>query len=75
MRYFFDLIQPERSLFDYRGDEFNSLHAAQDFAMTTAQRLSNTISGEWSGWTVEVRCAAGRKHFSLPINGPMEMAA
>lgn len=75
MRYFFDLTRPEHSLLDYKGDEFNSLNAARDFATTTAQLLENNLSGEWSGWTVEVRCAEGRKYFSVPIGKVVSSAA
>jgi hypothetical protein len=67
MRCFFDLTRAEHSLFDYKGDEFTSLNAALDFAKTTAQRLENNLSGEWSGWVLEVRCPEGKKYFSVPI--------
>jgi hypothetical protein len=75
MRYFFDLTRAEHSLFDYKGDEFTSLNAARDFATTTAQRLENKLSGEWSGWTLEVRCAQGTKYFSVPIGNAVNLAA
>ena len=75
MRYFFDLTQAEHSLFDYKGDEFNSLNGAQDFAMAIAQRLASTLSEEWLGWTVEVRSPAGHKHYSVPISEDIGMAA
>jgi hypothetical protein len=75
MRYFFDLIQSDHSLFDYKGDEFTSLNAARDFAVTTAQRLGNSLAGEWSGWTLEVRCSSGQKYFSMPIDSPVRLAA
>jgi hypothetical protein len=75
MRYFFDLTRAERSLLDYKGDEFTSLDAAQDFATMTVHRLANTLSGEWSGWSLEVRNPAGHKYFSLSIGGPMQAAA
>lgn len=75
MRYFFDLTRAEGSLFDYKGDEFTSVNAARDYARTTAQRLANNLSGEWAGWTLEVRCPTGQKYFSIPIGEPIGLAA
>jgi hypothetical protein len=75
VRYFFDLTRSEHSLLDYKGDEFTSLNAACDFAKTKAQLLENNLSGEWSGWVVEVRCAKGQKHFSVRIGNAVSLAA
>jgi hypothetical protein len=75
MRYFFDLTGAEHSLFDYKGDEFHSLNGAQDFAAAIAQRLANTLSEDWAGWTVEVRSPGGEKHYSVPIREPICVAA
>ena len=75
MRYFFDLTRSDNSLLDYKGDEFTSLNAARDFAATTAQLLENNLSGEWAGWAVEVRCAEGKKYFSVPIGTSVGLAA
>jgi hypothetical protein len=75
MRYFFDLTRSEHSLLDYKGDEFTSLNAARDFATTTAQLLENNLSGEWSGWAVEVRSPEGKKYFSVPIGNIVGLAA
>jgi hypothetical protein len=75
MRYFFDLTRAEHSLLDYKGYEFTSLNAARDFAMTKAHLLENNLSGEWSGWVMEVRCAEGTKYFSVPIGNAFSLAA
>jgi hypothetical protein len=74
-RYFFDLTLAEASLFDYKGNEFSSMNAALDFATTVAQGLENKLSGEWAGWTLEVRCTAGKKYFSVPIGHSLALVA
>jgi hypothetical protein len=60
---------------DYKGDEFTSVNAARDYATATAQRLANKLSGEWAGWTLEVRSPIGQKYFSVPIGEPIGLVA
>lgn len=67
MRFFFDYTSPDRSLLDYRGDEFRCPDDAFDFAEATAQTMKSDLNGNWMGWSVEVRSAEGIKYFSLPI--------
>jgi CheY-like chemotaxis protein len=67
MRFFFDYTSPDRSLLDYRGDEFLSPDDAFDFAEATAQTMKSDLNGHWTGWSVEVRSAEGIKYFTLPI--------
>jgi CheY-like chemotaxis protein len=67
MRFFFDYTCPDRSLLDFRGDEFLSPDDAFDFAEATAQTMKSDLNGNWIGWSVEVRSADGIKYFSLPI--------
>ena len=67
MRFFFDYTSQDRSLLDYRGDEFQSPDDAFDFAEATAQTMKSDLNGDWMGWSVEVRNAEGIRYFSLPI--------
>jgi CheY-like chemotaxis protein len=67
MRFFFDYTSPDRSLLDYRGDEFLSPDDALDFAEATAQTMKSDLNGDWIGWSVEVRDADGIKYFTLPV--------
>jgi hypothetical protein len=61
MRYFFDFIRPDQSLYDYSGDVFISLR--------------NSFSDEWKGWSVEVRSPEGQMYISIPINSAAPLAA
>jgi len=67
MRFFFDYTSQDRSLLDYRGDEFLSPDDALDFAEATAQTMKGDLNGDWIGWSVEVRSAEGIKYFTLPV--------
>jgi hypothetical protein len=70
MRFFFDYATDDRSLFDYRGEDFRSHHSAIEFAAIIAQHLKNSLSGEWNGWSIEIRNADGTKLCSLPVDSP-----
>jgi CheY-like chemotaxis protein len=67
MRFFFDYTTDDRSLRDYRGEEFRSPDDALDFAEAIAQAMKSNLSGDWMDWSVEVRGAEGTKYFSLPV--------
>jgi hypothetical protein len=67
MRYFFDYTTKDRSLLDYRGDEFQSSQAAMDFAESIAQLLTNNLAKDWAGWSIEVRNITGKILFSMQI--------
>ena len=67
MRFFFDYTSQDRSLLDYRGDEFLSPDDALDFAKSTTQTMKSDLNGDWVGWSVEVRNADGIKYFTLPV--------
>jgi two-component system, chemotaxis family, chemotaxis protein CheY len=67
MRFFFDYTSSDRSLLDYRGDEFQSPDDALDFAEATTQTMKSDLNGDWIGWSVEVRNADGFKYFTLPV--------
>ena len=74
MRYFFDFIRPDQSLYDYRGDVFISAADACDYALATAERLRNSFSDDWKGWSVEVRSPEGQMYISIPINSAVPLA-
>jgi hypothetical protein len=75
IRFFFDYTSNDRSLYDYRGEDFLSPEAAIEFAQTTAQVLTNSLSGDWIGWSIEVRNADGKKFLSLPVRSSGPIAA
>jgi hypothetical protein len=66
-RFFFDYRTNDKSLYDYRGDEFASSQSAIEFAQATVQVLKHSLAGDWMGWSVEVRNAEGAKLLSLPV--------
>jgi len=74
-RFFFDYTAKEQSLLDYGGHEFRSSQAAMEFAQAIAQDLKHSLSGNWLGWTVEVRNASGVRVLSLPVDSPELEAA
>jgi hypothetical protein len=74
-RFFFDYTAKEQSLLDYGGHEFRSSQAAMEFAQAIAQDLKHSLSGNWLGWTVEVRNASGARVLSLPVDSPELEAA
>jgi hypothetical protein len=67
MRFFFDYKSDERTLYDYRGEEFNSANGAIEFATEISQGLSHSLQDEWSGWFVEVRNPDGAMVFRFPV--------
>jgi hypothetical protein len=67
MRFFFDYTMKDQSLYDYQGTEFQNSQSAIDFAQEMAQVLKGSLSGEWNNWSIDVRDAVGKKHFSLPV--------
>jgi hypothetical protein len=75
MRFFFDYTTKDQSLYDYQGNEFRNSQNAIEFAEAMAQFLRDSLTGEWSGWSVEVRNAEGKKFFSLPVGGSASIAA
>jgi hypothetical protein len=74
-RFFFDYTTKDQSLYDYRGDEFVNTQSAIEFAQATAQILTHSLSGDWVGWSIEVRNAEGKKYFSLPVGNAAPIAA
>jgi len=74
-RFFFDYTTKDQSLYDHRGDEFANFQSAIEFAQETAQVLTHSLSGDWAGWSIEVRDAQGKKFFSLPVDNAASIAA
>ncbi len=75
MRFFFDYKSSDRSLYDYRGDEFGSAKGAIEFATEMAGFLSHSLQVEWAGWCVEVRNPDGTIVFQKKIATPRRVAA
>jgi hypothetical protein len=73
--FFFDFTTTDHSLYDYCGNEFASSQGAIEFAQETASMLKHSLSGDWIGWSVEVRNAEGEKFFSLPVGRDLVDAA
>jgi hypothetical protein len=65
--FFFDLTTTDQSMYDYRGDAFSSSQSAIEFAQEAATLLKHSLSNDWTGWSLEVRNAEGKKFFSMPV--------
>ena len=65
--FFFDYTAKDEAMCDYRGDEFLSPEGAIEFAQATATLLQHDLADAWSGWSIEVRNAEGKRFFSLPV--------
>jgi hypothetical protein len=75
IRYFFDCVATDRSLYDYKGSEFPNLEAARDFAEAMAQNLRDSLNNEWIAWSIDVRSAEGKRLITLPIGHAVPIAA
>jgi len=71
-RFFFDYATQGQSLYDYRGDEFRNIDAAVEHAAAIAENLKFTLSGQWTGWWIEVRNAEGAKLSTVPVPAQTE---
>jgi hypothetical protein len=69
MRFFFDFISDERTIFDYVGYEFKNSQGAVEFAQEKSLLLKNSLTRAWAGWSIDVSSAEGQKLCSLPIDG------
>lgn len=67
MRFFFDYTTRDRSLYDYRGEDFGTVESAIQYAGEIAENLKHSLAGDWAGWCVEVRNDEGKKLSSLHI--------
>jgi len=75
VRYFFDYVTTNQSLYDYKGSEFRNPDAARDFAEAMAQDLRDSLNNEWSGWSIDVRNAEGGQLLTSPIGSSAQIAA
>jgi hypothetical protein len=64
-RYFFDLGNQYRSVYDHQGRDFETPDAAYQLAEMIALDLE--VDGEWAGWAVAVRSPEGESVFSIPV--------
>jgi hypothetical protein len=74
IRFFFDYTARDQSLLDYQGQEFRSPQGAIEFAETIAENLKHSLSGNWIGWSVEIRNAEGQKFSKIAV-GMLELDA
>jgi hypothetical protein len=65
MKYFFDLVGPQRSEYDYEGRNFSD--PSEMFRMAELIAVNLEFEGQWSGWSLDVRDAQGRQVFTIPI--------
>jgi hypothetical protein len=75
MRVFFDYTNHDESLYDYKGNEFPSDHAAIEFAEEMVNFLRDSLTGAWNGWSIEVRAADGKAISSLPVGNSTPIVA
>ena len=68
MRFFFDVTSGEKVIFDYLGLEFTNPSGAIDFAQEKSQFLKDSLSQQWTGWSIEVCSPEGAKLCILPID-------
>lgn len=73
-RFFFDYRASDQALYDYGGEEFGSVRSAEEFAQMIVLDLSYSLTTDWSGWSVEVRNAEGRRLLSLPVESSLRAA-
>jgi len=66
-KYFFDLVNPQSSNYDFRGGEFPSPERAFQLAELIALDLGIEADRKWSGWTIKVRNIHGQQLFSAPV--------
>jgi hypothetical protein len=64
-RYFFDLGDQCRSMYDYQGRYFETPDAAYQPAEMMALDLE--VKGEWAGWAVAVCSPDGTRVFSISV--------
>ena len=72
-RYFFDLVNPTRAEYDYRGREMSS--AVQARALAELIAIDESTRADRIGWSVKVSDARGKTYFSVPVCELPELAA
>jgi len=73
MRFFFDCVCANQTLFDFTGFDFANSGSAIQFARERVTLAQNCLSREWVGWSLEVSDARGIKVCSLPFDGAAEI--
>jgi hypothetical protein len=68
-RYCLALMSPQHSESQIRVGEFPTADRAFELAELIAFDLGIEIESQWSGWTVEVRSAQGKRLFAVPVTG------
>ncbi len=69
-RYFFDVVGPTRSEYDFRGRELPSLDGAYHVAEMLALDLEVLHEETSAGCAISVRDADGKLFFSVPVRQP-----
>ena len=64
-RYFFDLGNQSRSMYDFQGREVATPEAAYQLAELMALDLG--LDEAWAGWVLVVRSPEGKSVFSIPV--------
>ncbi len=72
-RFFFDYQAKDEVWLDYGGQEFSDAVGALDFAKEIVTGLRNSLTTDWSKWTIEVRAMNGERYFALPIAGELPL--
>jgi hypothetical protein len=66
-KYCLALMSPQRVEGYLRVGEFPVAERAFELAELMALELGLDGEQSWSGWTIEVRCAEGRRLFAVPV--------
>lgn len=74
-RYFFDVVGPDRSEYDYSGRDMPTPEKACGLAELIALDLALEPEEPWYGWTINVRSAEGHEFFSIPVQASYLAAA
>jgi hypothetical protein len=74
-KYFFDVVGEGCMELDFHGRAFAEPQKAFQLAHMLALDMEVGYADEYSGKSVDVRCADGQKLFSVPIRQPDQIAA
>jgi hypothetical protein len=66
-RFFFDISNATRNLYDYRGREFEKMEEVRELAALIALDLQCSESDDWAGFEVKVRNIDGTCLISVPV--------
>ena len=74
-RFFFDISNATRNLYDYSGREFDKMEEVRELAALIALDLQCSESDDWAGFEVKVRNIDGNCVVSIPVPRPELIAA